>query len=57
MLGGWLEQAFEAGAEVGSAADVGLGVGLRAIEGEDGGGVGQLGEGGLGVGRVEGERS
>ena len=55
MFGGGLKEAFEAGAEVGGAADVGLGVGFGAVEGEDGGGVRQLDESGLGVGGVEGD--
>jgi hypothetical protein len=56
MLWAGLEEAFEAGAEVGGAADVGLGVGVCAVEGEDGGGVWQLGKGGFGIDRVEGQR-
>jgi hypothetical protein len=43
MFGAGLEEAFETGTEVGGAADVGLGVGFCAVEGEDGGGMGQLG--------------
>jgi hypothetical protein len=56
MFGAGLQEAFEAGAEVGGAADVGLGVGFGAVEGEDGGGVGQLVERGFGIGWVEGKR-
>ena len=42
VLGGWLKESFEAGAEVGGAADVGFCVDVGSIEGEDGGGMGQL---------------
>jgi hypothetical protein len=56
MFGRWLKEAFETGAEVGGAADVGFGVGVCAMEGEDCGGVGQLGERGYWIGWVEGKR-
>jgi hypothetical protein len=55
MFWAGLEEAFKAGAKIGGAADVGFCVGFCAIKGEDGGGVGQLGQGGFGVCRVEGD--
>jgi hypothetical protein len=55
MLCGWLEQAFEAGAQVGRAADVGLGVGFCAVEREDCGGLRKLRERGFGFSGIEGD--
>ena len=55
MLFRRLQEAFEASAQVRRAADVRLGVRLRAIKCEDRGTRGQLIQRGLGVCRVEGE--
>jgi hypothetical protein len=54
MLGTGLKKTLEAGAEIGSTADVRFGVGIGAIEGEDSCGLGESGERGLRLGGVEG---
>ena len=56
MFGRRLKETCQAGAEVGGAADVGLGVGFSAVEGKDGGAGGKLGERGFGVGWIERQR-
>ena len=56
MFGAGLEQAGQSRPQVGGAADVGFGVGLLSVEGEDGWGLRELGERGFGVGGVEGDR-
>ena len=55
MPGRGLEQTFQAAAQVGRAADIRFGVGFGAVKREDRLGMRQLGERGLGVGRIEGE--
>jgi hypothetical protein len=55
MPGAGLKKPLEAAAEVGGAADVGLGMGIGAIEGEDRCGWGELGERGLRLDGVEGD--
>jgi hypothetical protein len=50
MFGAGLQEAFEAGAEVGGAADIGFGVGFSAVERKDGYGVRELSERGFWVG-------
>ena len=56
MPGRGLQQTLEAAAEIGSAADVRLGVDVRAMESEDGGRLRQLSERGFGIAGIESER-
>jgi hypothetical protein len=56
MPGRGLQQSLEATAKIGRAADVRLGVDVRAIESEDGGRLRQLSERGFGVAWIKCER-
>ena len=56
MSRGRLKQTGKARLKIGRAADVRFGAGILTIKSKDGGDCGKLGERGLGIGGIEGER-